>query len=210
MAKKNLKRGWLITFEGPEGSGKSTHVRLLCSYLRRKGYKVLQLREPGGTVISEKIRQALLDPRNKKMNLACEMLLYQAARAQLVREKVIPALNQSKIVVLDRFLDATLTYQGYAGGLDVALIKWIGKLATYGRRPDLTILLDIPAKEGLRKSGRRDRIERKSLRFHRLVRQGYLLLARQNPKRIKTVPLSRAIAKTQEAIRKVIARKLKV
>lgn len=208
MAKKTLKKGILITFEGPEGSGKSTQLRLLCRYLRRKGFKVLQLREPGGTKISEKIRKILLDPKNKQMDAACEMLLYQAARAQLVPEEVLPALKQKKVVVLDRFLDATITYQGYGAGLDFKLIKEVGRLATSGIQPDLTILLDIAAKEGLRKVRIRDRIERRPLSFHRRVRRGYLKLARQNSRRIKIVPLTWAIPKTQATIRKIVDRKL--
>ncbi len=208
MARKNLKKGILITFEGPEGSGKSTQVQMLYNYLRRRGFKVLHLREPGSTAIGEKIRNVLLDPKNKNMDVVCEMLLYQAARAQVVREKILSALGEKKIVVLDRFLDATICYQGYGSGLDVNSIKQIGRLATLGVQPDLTILLDISAKEGLRKAGRRDRIERKPLAFHRRVRKGYLKLARANPRRIKIVPVAREIAKTQALIRKIVDKKL--
>ncbi len=208
MAKKDLRQGLLITFEGPEGSGKSTHVRLLCSYLRQKGFSLVHLREPGSTRIGEKIRRILLNPRNKNMDAVCEMLLYQAARAQLAREKILAALKEKKVVILDRFLDATICYQGYGANLDIGLIKNIGRLVTCGIQPDLTILLDIGAKEGLRKSGRRDRIERKSLAFHRRVRRGYLKLARENPRRIKVVPLAWKIARTQAAIRAVVDRKI--
>jgi len=204
MANKKLTRGILITFEGPEGSGKSTQIRLLCKYLRRRHLKVLHLREPGGTVIGEKIRNILLDPKNKNMDSLCEMLLYQAARAQLVREKVLSALKKERIVVLDRFLDATISYQGYGAGLDMKIVKQIGRLVTLGIQPDLTILLDISAKEGLRRAGCRDRIERKSLQFHRRVRRGYLKLAGQNPRRIKIVPLAREINQTQAAIRDIV------
>ncbi len=204
MANKKLTRGILITFEGPEGSGKSTHVRLLCSELRRKGFPVFCLREPGSTAIGEKLRDILLDLKNKKMDTVCEMLLYQAARAQLAREKILPVLKQKKIVVLDRFLDATIAYQGYGAGLDVNLIKQIGRLVACGIQPDLTILLDIGAKEGLRRSRRRDRIEKRSLEFHCRVRRGYLKLARQNPRRIKVVPLAWEIARTQAAIRDIV------
>ena len=199
----------LITFEGPEGSGKSTHVRLICSYLRRKGFKVLHLREPGGTTIGEQIRRILLDPKNKNMDAVCEMLLYQAARAQVVGEKVLPALKEKMIVILDRFLDATISYQGFGAGLDMSLIRQIGKLVTFGIHPDLTILLDIGAKEGLRRSRRRDRIEKKSLAFHRRVRKGYLKLAHENPRRIKVVPLGREIPQTQAVVREIVNKKLK-
>ncbi|MCQ9207833.1 MAG: dTMP kinase [Omnitrophica bacterium] len=210
MAKKNLKYGVLITFEGSEGSGKSTQARRLCGYLRQKGFKVLHLREPGSTAIGEKIRDILLDPKNKKMDVACEMLLYQAARARLIREKILPALSQKKIVVLDRFLDATICYQGYGGGLNITLIKQIGKLATCDTQPDLTILLDISAKEGLRRSKTRDRIERRPLAFHRRVRRGYLKLARANVRRIKVIPVAREISKTQSEIRKIVKWRLKI
>jgi len=206
VAQKNLNKGVLITFEGSEGSGKSTQARMLCSYLRQNGFKVVNLREPGSTAIGEKIRRILLDPKNKKMDTASEMLLYQAARAQVVREKILPALKQKKIIVLDRFLDATICYQGYGAGLDIKLIKQIGKLATCGMQPDLTMLLDISAKEGLRRSKTRDRIERKSLAFHRRVRRGYLKLARANARRIKVVPVAKEISKTQSAIRKIVKR----
>jgi dTMP kinase len=199
----------LITFEGPEGGGKSTHVRLICSYLRRKGFKVLHLREPGGTTIGEQVRRILLDQKNKNMDAVCEMLLYQGARAQVVSEKILPALKEKKVVVLDRFLDATICYQGYGAGLDLKLIKQIGSLVTDDIQPDLTILLDISAKEGLRKSGRRDRIEKKPLAFHRRVRKGYLELARENPRRIKVVPLGREIPQTQAVVREIVNKKLK-
>ena len=208
MARKNLKKGILISFEGPEGSGKSTQVKLLCTHLRRIHFKVLHLREPGSTRIGEKIRGILLDPKNKNMDTVCEMLLYQAARAQLVREKILAALKEKKIVVLDRFLDATICYQGFAAGLNINSIKQIGRLATFGIQPDLTILLDIKAEEGLSKARRRDRIEKKPLQFHRRVRKGYLKLARANPRRIKIVPVLRDISKTQDAIRMVVERKL--
>lgn len=206
MAKKNLKKGIFITFEGPEGSGKSTHVRLLCSELRRRGFPVVCLREPGGTKISEKIRNILLDAKNKNMDAVCEMLLYQAARAQLVREKILSALRDKKIVILDRFLDATICYQGYGAGIDIKLIKQIGRLVSGGICPDLTILLDIEARKGLKRSGRRDRIEKKSLEFHQRVRRGYLKLARENPRRIKVIPVMDEISQTQGAIREALWR----
>ena len=117
------KRGLFITFEGPEGSGKSTHSRLLCGFLKKRGCNVLHTREPGGVKISEKIRKILLDPKNKDMDTVCEMLLYMAARAQIVEKKILPALKKGKIVVCDRFIDATLAYQGYAGGLGLNLLE---------------------------------------------------------------------------------------
>jgi len=200
-----MKRGLFITFEGPEGSGKTTHSKLLCEFLLKNGCKVLHTREPGGTSISEKIRKILLDPKNKGMDIGCEMLLYMAARAQIVRERILPALTQGKIVVCDRFTDATLAYQGYAGGLDLKVIDNITKIVTKGLKPDVTFLLDIDAKDGLLRAGRsKDRMERKSILYHNRVRYGYLSIARKEPKRVRVVSATGEIEETQEIIRKII------
>lgn len=201
------KRGLFITFEGPEGSGKSTHSRLLCGFLKKQGLGILHTREPGGTVVSEKIRKVLLDPRNKGMDVVCELLLYMAARTQIVKEKILPALKKGKIVVCDRFMDATTAYQGYAGGLDIKLIKDIGALATNGITPDVTFILDIDAKKGLlRSTGSKDRMEKKSLSYHRKVRKGYLNIAKKEPRRVKVVSALGEIAETQEKIRRIVLR----
>jgi dTMP kinase len=198
-----LKRGIFITFEGPEGSGKTTHSRLLCEFLRKKGHKVLHTREPGGVLISEKIRKILLDPKNKGMDVACEMLLYMAARAQIVKEKILPGLKQGKIVVCDRFTDATLAYQGYAGGMDLEVIGNIAGIVTKGLKPDITFLLDIDAGAGLLRTGRsKDRMERKSILYHNKVRSGYLSIAKKEPKRMKVLSSTGEINHTQEEIRK--------
>ena len=155
------KRGLFITFEGPEGSGKSTHSKLLCDFLRRKKIKVLHTREPGGTAIGEKIRKILLDPKNKDMDVVCEMFLYMAARMQILKKVILPALKKGKIVICDRFTDATLAYQGYAGEIDLSMIKKIDSLVTGGMQPDITFLLDINTKLGLQRSGKnKDRMER--------------------------------------------------
>jgi dTMP kinase len=202
-----MKHGLFITFEGPEGSGKSTHSKLLCSFLRKNGYKVLHTREPGGTAISEKIRRVLLDSRNKKMDVVCELLLYMAARAQIVKEKILPALEKGKIVISDRFIDATIAYQGYGGRINIETIKDIGSLVTRGIKPDITFLLDIDAEDGLKRAGKtRDRIERRPLEFHRKVRKGYLIIAQKEPRRIKVMSAVGNIKETQEKIRKVVLR----
>ncbi|MFC1666848.1 dTMP kinase [Candidatus Omnitrophota bacterium] len=204
-------RGLFITFEGPEGSGKSTHSRLLRNFLRKKGFKVLYTREPGGVTISEKIRHILLDPKNKGMDAVCEMLLYMAARAQIVKEKLIPALKKGNIVICDRFLDATLVYQGYAGGIDVKLIRDMGRLVTAGVSPKITFLLDIDAKKGLSRTGKtKDRIERKSLLYHKKVRRGYLTIARKEPRRMKVVSAVGKIDDTQKAIRRLVLKSMDV
>ena len=199
------KRGIFITFEGPEGSGKTTHSRLLCGFLRKKGLKVLHTREPGGTLISEKIRRILLDPKNKGMDVGCEMLLYMAARAQIVKQKILPALEKNKIVVCDRFTDATLAYQGYAGGMDIKIIKNIAGIVTKGLKPDITFLLDIDSKAGLLRAGRtKDRMEQKSILYHNKVRKGYLAIAKKEPRRVKVVSATGEIDKTQVIIRNIV------
>ncbi|HOX53933.1 MAG: dTMP kinase [Candidatus Omnitrophica bacterium] len=203
-------KGKFITFEGSEGSGKSTHAKLLKDYLKKKGFSVELIREPGGTRISEKIRNIILDPKNKAMTDICETLLYMAARVQIVKEVIKPALDKGKIVICDRFLDSTIVYQGYGGGIDLDLIKKLGNLATLGIKPDLTFLLDIETKEGLRRAGKiKDRIELKSLNYHKRVRKGYLALAKKEPARIKVVCVENHNKnRNQEIIRKYADRLL--
>nr|MBU1328491.1 dTMP kinase [Candidatus Omnitrophota bacterium] len=197
-----LRRGLFITFEGPEGSGKTTHSKLLCEFLHKKGFKVLHTREPGGTLISEKIRKILLDPKNKGMGVGCEMLLYMAARAQIVKEKILPSLEQRKIVICDRFTDATLAYQGYAGGIDLKVIDNIASIVTKGLKPDITFLLDIDARLGLLRAGRsKDRMERKSVLYHNKVRSGYLDIARKESGRVKVISATAKIKDVQSVIR---------
>ena len=198
-------KGKFITFEGPEGSGKSTQSKLLCGYLKRKGFKVVYLREPGGTRVSEKIRKILLDSSNDSITPMSEMLLYMAARAQAVKEIIAPALKKGKIVVSDRFLDSTIAYQGYGLGIDIQLIKSIGEFVTSGIKPGLTIFLDLPLKKGLRhRRYSKDRIEKRSLVYHSRVLKGYFKLCRSEPKRIKIVKVQKDKNKTQSAIRKLV------
>ena len=194
-----------ITFEGSEGSGKSTQSRLLYNYLKSRGLKAIYLREPGGTSVSEKIRRILLDVGNKKMAAECEMLLYMASRAQAVHEIIKPALARGQNVVSDRFLDSTIAYQGFGLGLDIALIKSLGDFATAGIKPDLTIFLDLPIKKGLRhRWTSRDRIERRPLGYHERVRKGYLAIARREPRRFKIIRVAKDKAVTQERIREAV------
>ncbi|MCX5705350.1 MAG: dTMP kinase [Candidatus Omnitrophica bacterium] len=199
-------KGKFITFEGSEGCGKSTQSRLLCEYLKKKGRSVLYLREPGGTMISEKIREILLSPKSQ-MNPACETLLYMAARAQIVTELIKPALFKGKIVICDRFLDSTIAYQGYGLGVDIDFIKGVGWFASEGIQPGLTIFLDLPVKNGLKhRATSKDRIEKRSLVYHEKVRNGYLKLARQETGRIKIVRVDDNIEVTQANIRALIDR----
>ena len=198
-------RGKFITFEGSEGSGKSTQSKLLYQYLKRKGFKVICLREPGGTKISEKIRKILLDSRNDSITPITEMLLYMTARSQLVSKIIKPALKKGKIVICDRFLDSTIAYQGYGLGVDIKLIKYVGKFVTSGIKPDLTIFLDLPLKKGLKhRQFSKDRIERRSLAYHSRVRQGYLMIIHSEPQRIKMVKVERDKNKTQSEIKKLV------
>lgn len=203
MAKKDLKRGRFITFEGAEGSGKSTQIKMLEEYLRKSGFKVLVLREPGSTALSEDLRNVLLDKKNDSLSEKTELLLYLAARAQLVKERIVPALKERKIILCDRFQDSTLVYQGYGLGLDKKMISFLGKFVTDGITPGVTFLLDISALEGLKRAGgAQDRIQGRSLEYHRRVRNGYLSIAKKYPKRIKVIK-AKDIKKTQEEIREL-------
>jgi len=186
MAKRNLKKGLFVTFEGPEGSGKSTQAMLLYKYLRKAGFNVSFIHEPGTTSLGRKIRSILLDPRNRKLQPLPEMLLYMGSRAQLIEERIKPALREKRIILCDRFLDSTLAYQGYGLGMDLNFIKKLGSLVCQGIKPSLTIALDIPPAVGLRRSKRiKDRIERRNLNYHNRVRKGYLRIAKANPRRVK-------------------------
>ncbi|MDD4981011.1 MAG: dTMP kinase [Candidatus Omnitrophica bacterium] len=198
-------KGKFITFEGSEGSGKSTQSKLLSQYLKRKGFRIVYLREPGGTKVSEKIRKILLDHKNDSMTPMAEMLLYMAARAQVVNEIIAPALKEGKIVICDRFLDSTLAYQGYGLGIDIKLIKCVGEFATSGIKPDLTIFMDLGVKQGLKhREFSKDRIERRPLLYHARVRRGYLQLAHSEPKRIKIVKVKKDKNNTQSEIRELV------
>lgn len=198
-------KGRFITFEGPEGSGKSTQIKLLDNYLKKRGLKTLCIREPGNTLIGERIRKILLDPKNKKMSCISEMLLYMSARSQLVKEIIKPALKKGRTVISDRFLDSTLAYQGFGLGVDRSLIKKLGRAVCQGIKPDLTIFLDVNIKEGLKRAGRfKDRIEQRPFAFHQKVRNGYLKLAKKYPARIKVVKVDRRKSVTQERIRKLV------
>ncbi len=205
-----MAKGKFITFEGSECCGKSTQSKLLYEYLLEKGHKVIFLREPGGTKISEDIRQILLDNKNKSLTSETELLLYMASRAQTVSEVITPALNDGQIVVCDRFLDSTIVYQGYGLGLDIKLIKSLGVFVTAGIKPDLTILLDLPLEDALNGIRReKDRIENRPLEYHRKVKSGYLELASQDPERVKIVKLADDKKETQSKIRILVDNLLK-
>lgn len=197
-------KGKFITFEGSEGCGKSTQSRMLFDYFRAKGKKVVYLREPGGVKVSEKIREILLNSKNIISPIA-ETLLYMAARAQVVEEIIKPALCAGKTIICDRFLDSTIAYQGYGLGINIKLIKSIGNFTTQGIKPDLTIFLDLPVKDGLKyRHSCKDRIEQRSIGYHEKVRKGYLALAKCEPARIKVVKVQQDKLKTQEKIREIV------
>lgn len=184
-------RGVFITVEGVDGSGKSTQMELLQSYLTERGYPVVRTLEPGGTRIGEQIRAILLNYRNTEMADLTELLLYAAARAQHVREIILPSLAAGKIIICDRFTDSTVAYQGYGCGINADLISRLNGIAAQGVRPDLTLLFDMDPGEGLarvrRRAGTGDRIERRQLFFHTKVREGYLALAVAEPGRVKLI-----------------------
>lgn len=196
-----IKQGKFITFEGGEGSGKSTQIDLAIEFLKNKGFSLAFTREPGGTEISEEIRKILLNPAYKKIDDCCELFLFIAARAQLLKEVIKPKLAKGKIVISDRFMDATVCYQGYGNKLDIDFIKKINNFI--GLKPDLTILLDIDARKGLQRAKEKDRIEQKCLRYHQRVRNGYLKLAVAEPERIKVVSVE-GIKNTEYKIRKLL------
>ena len=203
---KKTKKSLFITFEGIDGCGKSTQANLLYKLLKNKGFSVILTREPGGTKLAESIRKILLDPKNKISPLA-ELFLYEASRAEHVNEIILPALRAKKIVICDRFYDATVAYQGYARGLKLNMIETLNRFAAAGIKPDLTIILDIPAKEGLRRAKelkKTDRMETEKLSFYEKVRKGYLSLGRKYPQRIKIIKTEDTVAKTHLNILKLL------
>ena len=208
MAKKNLKKGIFITFEGPEGCGKSTQSKLLVDYLKDNSYECVYTREPGGTPAGERIRGLLLHSKKIHITDLTEMLLFEASRSQIVAELIAPAIADKEIVVCDRFSDATLSYQGYGGGIPLKLIKAVDAIATGGLKPDLTILLDIDTMAGLRRAGKKgvDRMEEKALAYHMRVRAGYLKLAKAEPSRIKVIKVKDGIESTQGLVRAEVRR----
>lgn len=205
-------RGLFITLEGPEGSGKTTQAALLHEWLLAEGYTVLRTREPGGTRIGERIRDVLHDPAHTEMAAQAEILLYSAARAQLVAEVIRPALAAGQLVLCDRYFDSTYAYQGYGRGLPLDVLREITRFATGGLLPDVTLYLDVLPEVGLQRrvqgGGEINRLDREALAFHERVRAGYLELARQEPARWVQVDASGAIAAVQAELRQQLSRRL--
>ena len=201
-----MSQGKFITFEGPEGSGKSTHIRLLADFLRARGLDVTLTREPGGTPTGEAIRRLLQhNEAGESPADRTEVLLFLASRAQHVERLIRPALAAGRWVLCDRYDDSTLAYQGYGRGFGLNELRALNAFATGGLVPDLTLLLDIPVEEGFRRLAARppaaeDRIERAERAFHERVRQGYLELARSEPVRFRVLPTAGPVAATGEAV----------
>lgn len=217
--------GKFITFEGPDGAGKTTQLKMAGERLTARGFEVVYTREPGGTAISEQIRRILLDPANREMVDKTEALLYAAARAQHVEQLIEPAVRAGKVVLCDRFTDSTLAYQGFGRGIDQKLLRLVNDMAVGGMNPQLTIILDLDPGAGLSRvverqghdngaqynggnNNGKDRLEQESIDFHRRVRDGFLTLAKENPGRYKVVDADRDPAdvadEVWEAIREVV------
>ncbi|MBN1438299.1 MAG: dTMP kinase [Anaerolineales bacterium] len=205
-------KGFFITLEGPEGSGKSTHASRLAGYLRGKGRDVLLTREPGGTSIGDQIRSILNDHANAAMHPRAEILLFCASRAQLVNQLIRPHLARGGTVVCDRYADSTLAYQGYGRGLELNLLKAINGFATGSLVPDMTLLLDLPVETGLARRRRSDsdwnRLDAQEVEFHRRVRSGYAALVRRGGKRWIRIYADQAEERVWEQIRKAVCGRL--
>src|SRR6266852_4590673 len=203
-----MPRSLFISLDGLDGTGKSTQCRLLADWLRKQGQEVVECADPGGTPVGDAIRDLLLDRRHD-MALPCEAFLFMASRAQLTAEVIRPALTAGRTVVADRYLLANIVYQGHAGGLDPDQLWQIGRLATGGLLPDLTIVLDLPAEVALsRRTGPADRVESRDLTYHTRVREGFLAEARRHPDIIQVVDAASPIQKVHERIRHVLANRI--
>ena len=210
------KKGLFVSIEGGEGTGKTTQTKLLTKYLAKKGYKVELTQEPGGTRTGKLIRKILLDPNHNEIDKLTELFLYLADRAQHVKEVIIPALGKGKAVICDRFIDATVAYQGFGRGIPIKLIDNLNRLVTQGVKPYLTICLDLGPREGLSRAKSKyakstgknlkagDRLERESVSFHKKVRIGYLALARREPRRVKIIKVVPPASKTYSLIKKFV------
>ncbi len=202
----------LITFEGIEGSGKTTQIELLYNHLKQKGHDVIKTREPGGTAFGEALRKIFLHESLNVLPLS-ELLIFMAMRAQHVEELILPALKNGKVVLCDRFVDASYAYQGYGRGIDLGIIETLNRLVTKGVRPNLTILLDCTAKKGLKRKAAfnnvMDRFEKEDIAFHRTIKDAYLKLSREEPKRFLVIDGGDSIEDIEALIRKNVENLLK-
>lgn len=206
------KPGYFISVEGPEGSGKSTQIPELAEYLRGLGLDVLTTREPGGTNISDQIRQVILELRNTDMNFRTETLLFQAARAQIVHEVFLPNLKNGVLILCDRFADSTRAYQGFGHGQDIGILNGLINFATEGLEPDLAVLLDVDVTEGLKRrqvsGGEWNRLDAARIEFHERVRTGYLELAKREPERWLIIDAAKTIKDVEMELRQKIVERL--
>jgi dTMP kinase len=205
------RRGFLLTVEGVDGSGKSTQIRRLTAYLRRSGRTVTLVREPGGTRLAERIRRLLLDFRSNNLARTAELFLYLAARGQLYDEVMAPALARGEVVVCDRFTDSTVAYQGGGRGFPEKLLGTLNDLTTTNRRPDLTLLLDLPLAVSNRRKGRvADRLESEKGQFYRRVRKSYRQIARKEPRRVVLIDASKDREAVWTQMREAVDRRLTI
>lgn len=200
-----MSKGIFISLEGPDGAGKTSVLEALIPILEAKGQAFVTTREPGGVAVAEKIRDVVLDPKHTEIDEKTELLLYIASRRQHLVERILPALDRGEMVLVDRFIDSSVAYQGFGRGLKVADIDWLNDFATDGLKPDLTLYFDIEAEEGLAriaKSKERgaDRLDRESVEWHQRVREGYLSILKKEPNRVRKIdasqPLEKVVADT--------------
>jgi dTMP kinase len=193
--------GRFVVLDGPEGCGKSTQAQLLAERALAAGVEVLRVRDPGSTRIGERIRSILLDPAHQEMGMRCEMLLYMAARAQMMVELILPALQAGRLVVCDRFVSSTLAYQLDGDGLRAEEIRAVAQIAIKGRWPDLMLILDMPAEKSMMRVRRdKDRIEQRPMEYHQRVHANYLSQARLDPSRYRIIPADRTIEQVHEEV----------
>jgi len=202
--------GWFITFEGVEGSGKTTQIRLAGQFLREMGFSVVMTQEPGGTPLGERIREILLNRGGFDISGDAEVFLFAAARAQHTAAVILPALERGQVILCDRFSDATIAYQAFGRGLPLEAVREVCRLASRGLSPHMTLLFDLPVEKGLERAFRRiagrdedrreDRFEQEHLDFHHRIREGYLAIAREEPHRVKIIDASRDIEPTRHEV----------
>ena len=213
---RNLTKAQFITLEGIEGSGKTTQLSNIIKYLENNGHSVLATREPGGTEVADRIRTLLVESGSEPLEPASELLLYNASRCQHVMQRIRPALQEGKIVVCDRFTDATVAYQAYGRGLSLEWVEQVNHSATDGLEPNLTLLFDIEPETGLKRSldrlhkanSKEDRFEQEALSFHQKVRQGYLELAKRFPERIVVIPATEATEIVWQKVEAILVERL--
>lgn len=211
-----MTKGYLITFEGLDGSGKSTQALKLKEALSRKGYSVVLTREPGGTPLAEEIRRVILTPTTEPLVPMAEILLYAASRAQHVESLIKPALAEGKIVISDRFIDSSIAYQGYGLGWDVEVVKAVNRMAVNGLMPDLTFFIDVSVEKALERiKGRQhraeaDRIESREMLFHRKVREGFIQLSKSDSRFVRVESEEHSIESIHRDIMEILQRKLNI